>query len=162
MSVNEKHKEICFNHPITGITHTLYFKSPELVEFPAGEGEKHSFYIMQSMYEIEPALPQGDTLEVGSSIQYTEIPEEEFSPTATSSFGIMGGTDGHTTIFVSKNGEEKTILCGLHKLPLHSCFSVPSFQKENTSHFVIEGVNIEKHIILPPAFTTGWQILCIL
>ncbi len=142
ISVNEKQKEICFNHPITGVTHTLYFQSPELVEFPVSEGEKHSFYIMQSMYEIEPALPQGDTLKFSSSIQYTETPKEKFTPTATSSFGIIGGSCGPTAIFISS--KEKDIPHGLHGLPLYVCFSVPSFEKKNTGHFILEGINIER------------------
>lgn len=33
---------------------------------------------------------------------------------------------------------------GPHGLPLHNCFSVPSFQKVDTSHFVLEGINIKK------------------
>jgi hypothetical protein len=141
MTVDEKKKELCFKHPITGIKHTLYFQRAQTMELPIGAGRNRSFYIMQSMYEIEPALPQGDALQFDSSIQYTESLKDEFSPTATSSIGIIGGADGPTAIFFSSKGEEKNVSYGLHKLPLYSCFSVPSFQKEDTSHFILEGIN---------------------
>lgn len=142
MSVDEKQKEICFNHPVTGMKHTLYFQSPESMELPIDQN--HNLYIMQSMYEIAPALPQGDTLQFGSSIQYTETPEisdDKFSPTSASSIGIIGGADGPTSIFMSSKGEGETVSCGLHGLPLHSCYSVPSFQKGETSNFILEGIN---------------------
>lgn len=144
MSVDEKQKELCFNHPVTGIKHTLYFQSAESMELPIGADRNRSFYTIQSMYEIEPALPQGDALQFNNSIQYTEPPDDEFSPISASCIGIIGiigGADGPTAICVSSKGEEKTVSCGVHRLPLHSCFSVPSFQKEDTSHFVLEGIN---------------------
>lgn len=133
MSVAEKQKEVCFNHPVTGIKHTLYFQSVESMKIPIEVGTNCSFYIMQSMYEIEPALPQGDVLQFGSSIQYTKPPDDEFSPTSASSIGIIGGSDGPTSIFIG----------GLNGPPLHSCFSVPSFQEEETSQFILEGINIK-------------------
>lgn len=142
MSIDENQKEICFNHPITGIKHTLYFQSVEPTKFPIGTDGNHSFYTMQSMYEIEPALPQGDTLQFDASIQYTKPSDDKFSPTAASSIGIIGGADGPTAIFVSS---KEDVPCGLHNLPLHICFSVPSFQKENTARFVIEGINTKNY-----------------
>ncbi|MFZ5643485.1 MAG: Na+-transporting methylmalonyl-CoA/oxaloacetate decarboxylase subunit beta [Bacillota bacterium] len=144
MSAKESQKVVCFRHPITGITHTLYFQSAELVEMPLGVDGNRSFYAMHLMYEIEPDLPQGDTLQFNSSIQYTEPSEDRFNPTATSSIGIIGGADGPTAIFVSPAGEEKNVPRGLHGLLLHNCFSIPSFQKDDTSHFVLEGINTKK------------------
>ena len=90
-----------------------------------------------------------DLLQFNSSIQYTEPVEEKFiedkfRPIAASSIGIIGGADGPTAIFISSAGGEKNIPRGLHGLPLHNCFSVPSFQKVDTSHFVLEGINIKK------------------
>ena len=70
-----------------------------------------------------------------------EQPYNEFSPTSASSIGIIGGACGPTAVFVSSKGEEKNIPCGLHGLPLHICFSIPRFQKEDTSHFILEGIN---------------------
>ena len=139
VSVDEREKQLCFNHPITRIKHTLYFQSAKSMELPIDQN--CDFYIMQLMYEIEPALPQGDTLQFGSSIKYTETPEisdDKFSPTSAASIGIIGGADGPTAIFISSKGE---VPCGLHGLPLHICFSVPSFQKEEPSNFVLEGIN---------------------
>lgn len=144
MSVDEKEKQLCFNHPVTGIKHTLYFQRAKSMELPIGGGKNRNFYIMQSMYEIEPALPQEDILQFGSSIRYTGIPEisdGKFSPASTSSIGIIGGADGPTSIFISSKVEEKNVPCGLHGLPLHSCYSVPSFQKEEISNFVLDGIN---------------------
>ncbi|MFA7573691.1 MAG: hypothetical protein WCY24_08200 [Lutispora sp.] len=140
----DNQKEVYFKHPMTEITHTLYFQNTKHVEMPLGADENRSFYATQLMYEIEPALPQGDTLQFNSSIQYTEPVEDKFRPIAASSIGIIGGADGPTTIFVSSVGREKNIPRGLHGLPLHNCFSVPSFQKVDTSHFVLEGINTKK------------------
>ena len=67
-----------------------------------------------------------------------------FNGLEASAIGIIGGADGPTAIFVSSAGGEKDILRGLHGLPLHNCFSVPSFQKVDTSHFVLEGINVKK------------------
>lgn len=144
MSVDENEKQLCFTHPVTGINHTLYLQSAKPMELPIGGDRNYSFYIMQSMYEIEPALPPGDTLQFGSSIQYTPTPEisdDRFSPTTASSIGIIGGTDGPTSIFISSKSKEKAVPYGLHGRPLHNCYSIPSFQKEETSNFVLEGIN---------------------
>lgn len=144
ISVAEKEKQLCFNHPVTGIKHTLYFQSAKSMELPSGGGKNRDLYIMQSMYEIEPALPQGDILQFGSSIQYTEaaeISDDRFSPATASSIGIIGGADGPTSIFISSKREEKAVPYGLHGLPLHNCYSVPSFEKEEISNFVLEGIN---------------------
>ncbi|WIV13730.1 sodium ion-translocating decarboxylase subunit beta [Proteiniborus sp. MB09-C3] len=147
MSVNEEQKELCFNHPITGIKHTLFFQNAETTEFPITINRNRILYNMHLMYEIEPALPQGDTLQFGTSIQYTE-PEpivDGFSPDSASSIGIIGGADGPTAIFISSSDKGKKIPCGHHGLPLHSCLSVLSFQNEDASNFIIEGINIEKY-----------------
>lgn len=144
MSGKENQKEVCFKHPITGIIHKIYFQNAEFVEMPLGAG-RNRFYTVQSLYEIEPALPQGDTLQFNSSIQYIEPPEDKFTPTAASSIGIIGGADGPTAIFIAAKNKEKTVPCGLHGLPLHSCFSVPGFHKEDTTQFVLEGINVKKY-----------------
>jgi len=145
ISAEENQKEVCFKHPITGITHTLHFQNPEFVEVPLGTDRNHSFYAAQSMYEIEPALPQGDTLQFNSSIQYTEPTKNRFSPTAASSIGIIGGANGPTAIFVAEKNKENKDHRGLHGLPLHSCFSAPSLHKEDTLPFVLEGINIKNY-----------------
>lgn len=142
ISDKEEGKKVCFVHPKTGITHTLYFQNAELVEMPMGRDGNRSIYTVQAMYEIEPYLPQGDSLQFNSSIQYTEPPEDRFSPTAAS-IGIIGGADGPTCIFVTAKNKEEVVPCGLHGLPLHSCFSVPGFHKEDTLHFVLEGINMK-------------------
>jgi len=144
MSAKENQKVVCFRHPITGITHTLYFQNAKLVEMPLGVEGNRNFYATQSMYEILPDLPQGDTLQFNSNIKHTESTEDKFHPTEASSIGIIGGADGPTVIFVSPTGEEKNVTRGLHGLLLHNCFSIPNFQKDGTSHFVLEGINTKK------------------
>jgi len=144
MPSKENQKEVCFKHPITGITHTLYFQNADFVEMPLDADGNRSFYAVQSIYEIEPALPQGDTLQFNSSVQYTEPPADKFSPTVASSIGIIGGSDGPTAIFVTAKNQEKAVPRGLHGLPLHICFSVPIFHKVDTSYFVLEGINTIK------------------
>ncbi|AGL03332.1 hypothetical protein [Desulfoscipio gibsoniae] len=141
MSAKENQKVVCFRHPLTGIKYTLYFQNAEFIEMPLGVDGNRSFYAAQTMYEIEPELPQGDTLQFNSSIQYTGTTEDRFNPTATSSIGIIGGADGPIAIFVSPAGEEKNVPRGIHGLLLHNCFAIPSFQKDDISHFVLEGIN---------------------
>lgn len=143
MSEKDNEKVVCFKYPITEITHTLYFQNARLVEVPTGPDVNRSFYTTQLMYKIEPALPEGDTLRFNSSIQFTEPSEDKFKPIAASSIGIIGGAHGPTSIFITAKGE-KSIPRGLHGLPLHNCFSVPSFKKDDTSHFLLEGINIKK------------------
>lgn len=136
-------KKVSFVHPQTGTTHSLYFQSMEHVKMPIGREGKRRLYTVQAMYEIEPPLPQGDSLLFNSSIQYTETGGDRFSPTAASSIGIIGGACGPTAIFAPGKHKEETAPCGLHGLPLYCCFSVPSFHKEDIHHFVLEGINIK-------------------
>ena len=147
ISAKEDQKVICFKHPVTGITHTLYFQVVDVVEIPLGPGDNRSFYAARSMYEIEPALPQGDALQFNSSSQYREPStgpsKHKYTPTAASSIGIIGGADGPTAVFVAGKGKEKVVTRGLHELPLHSCFAVPVFHKKDICHFVLEGINIK-------------------
>lgn len=142
MLIEEKQKEISFKHPVSGITHILYYQDVEFVEMPLCRDENRKLYVAQSLYEISPELPQGDTLQFNSSIQYSETQEDKFSPTAASSIAIIGGADGPTAVFITAKNKEKMIPVGIHELPLHSCFSVPKLYKKSTSNFVIEGINI--------------------
>jgi hypothetical protein len=144
MSAQESQKVVDIKHPITGITHALYLQNAELVKMPMGRDGNRCFYAMHSKYEIEPALPQGDTLLFNNSIQYTEPVQDRFGPTAAASIGIIGGADGPTAIFVSSTGKEKYAPRGLHGLPLHNCFTIPSFQKADYCRFVLEGINTHK------------------
>lgn len=147
MSIDEKPKEISFGHPVTKTKHTLYLHGSNFSELPIRADENSNLYIMQSMYEIEPVLPLGDTLQFDSSIQYTQIKEildNKFCPTAASAIGIIGGSDGPTSIYISSKGKAKTVPVGLHGLPLYSCYSVLSSKNEGTAHFVLEGININE------------------
>lgn len=137
----KEEKVISFKHPVTGITHILYFQDAENVEISHGTSRDRSIYYLQAMYEIDPALPAGDSLQFNSSIRYTEQSDDKFMPKAASSIGIIGGADGPTAIFVAANDKGKVVPCGLHGLPLHCCFSVPAFRKEDLSQFVLEGIN---------------------
>lgn len=144
MSASEKVKELIFSHPGTGIDHTIYCQDGEFIEIAIGPDDKPNLYIMQLMYEINPALPQGDALQFGSSIQYTATPEisdDKYTPTSAAFIGIIGGADGPTSFFISSKEKEESVACGSHGLPLHTCYSIPSFQKEETSDFFLEGIN---------------------
>lgn len=144
MVEDEKEKEINFNHPVTGTKHKLYFQNAEIIQIPVGVGPNRELNIMQLMYEVEPALPQGDYLQFDSSIEYMEKPKilnDRYIPDSAASIGIIGGADGPTSIFISSKGNGKNARGGLHGLPLHSCCSVPSFEKERTWHFHLEGIN---------------------
>lgn len=139
--LNEKEKKLCFVHPLTGVIHTLHFQNTDTVEIPSATDKKSSLYATHAMYEIEPALPLGDTLQFDSSIQYTQLPKNNFSSSATSSIGIIGGATAFGVIFRNKVNSAS---CGLHGLPLQNCLSMPSFQKEATAHFILEGINTKK------------------
>lgn len=144
ISAGEQMKELIFSHPGTRIEHTIYCNDVEFIELPIGPDGNPNLYIMQLMYEIDPALPQGDTLQFSSSMQYTEtqhISEDKFMPTSVASIGIIGGADGPTSFFISSKEKEESVPCGSNGLPLHSCYSIPSFQKEETSVFFLEGIN---------------------
>lgn len=147
MSGKENQRAICFKHPITGTVHTLYFQNAEYAQMPMPQEENRSIYVMQSMYEIEPALPKGDTLQFNNGINYTkeEKGKGNFTPTAAASIGIIGGTFGHTGIFISRKGREEGIPRGLHGLPINNCFSVPSFENGDSFHFNLEGINTIKY-----------------
>lgn len=131
MSGDRMQKELSFLHPVTKIKHTLYFRSSKMMEFPFETGENNSLYVVQALYEIDPVLPQGDTLNFGCSTQYTESPDK-FGSAFAAAISITGGVDSPTAHPIS---------CGMHGLSIHSCFSVPSFEKNNVFHFVLEGVN---------------------
>ena len=139
-------KEVCFQHPITGTNHTLYFQGTEAVEIPLGEGGNQSFYATQAIYEIDPELPYGDRLQFNSSMQYTEPKPtgDRFAPTAAASIGIIGGADGPISVFLTTINNREGMPKGKHGLPLHSCCSVPGFYKDDTSRFVLEGINIKE------------------
>lgn len=130
MNVGENQKEISFEHPTTGTRHRVYFNRGEIVEYSINSDGVPKIYAMQSIYEIVPPLPDGDSLQFNSSISYTVEPDnnDKFTPTSAASIGIIGGAYGPTAIFTSSKG---------------LCFSVPSFQKEDMSHFIIEGINIK-------------------
>lgn len=117
------------------------------MELPIKAENNYNLHYMLSMYEIEPALPQGETFQFGSSVQYNELKplvDNKFSPMATS-IGIIGGADGPTSVFISSKGKEKSIHRGLHGLPLHNCLSIPSFEKEQNFLFHLEGINTKHY-----------------
>lgn len=128
MNVEENQKEISFEHPTTGTRHRVYFNRGEIIEYPINSDGVPKIYAMQSIYEIVPPLPDGDSLQFNSSISYTVEPDknDKFAPTSTASIGIIGGADGPTALFITSKG---------------ACSSVPSFQKEDIVHFIIEGIN---------------------
>jgi hypothetical protein len=145
MSVREDQKLITFKHPLTGISHKLYFQSLKPMEIPINvTGTNNKLYAANLMYEIEPALSSGDKLQFNSSTQYIEPPVDRFAPQSASSIGIIGGADGPTTIFYTSRKDGNNVPLGHHGLQLHNCFSVPSLNKYSSFRFVLEGLNIKK------------------
>jgi hypothetical protein len=136
-SLKEGSKELCFKHPLTGEAHTLYFQSFELIEMPLQDNS--SMYMLQALYEIEPALSKGQALQFNSSTQYMKAPVDRFSP--ASSIGIIGGAFGPTSIILSSKNTDNAINLGLHSLPLHHCLSVPEFRNKDSYTFILEGIN---------------------
>lgn len=146
MSMQDEQKAICFKHPVTGITHTLYFQMVEPLKIPLEATGNRRLYMTQSMYEIDPALPEGDSLRFDSSTPYTiEPPEVSLMPAAAASIGIIGGADGPTAIFIGGTSRDMGVPRGLHGLPLHRCLSVPSFKESYLSEFSLEGINTRKY-----------------
>lgn len=139
-------KEVRFEHPVTGVTHTLYFQSPRTEEIPLNEAGSKSFFITRLMYETDPALPEGDRLQFDSSSQFvTEPPKGLLMPAATTYVGIIGGADGPTAAFIGGGSNEVGIMNGLHGLPLHSCCSVPGFTDRNPSLFILKGIHVKTY-----------------
>ena len=138
MAAAENQKQLCFSHPVTGVKHTLYFQGLGAMELPS-DTRAGSLYVSHARYEIEPSLPTGDTLQFDSTIQHRWQPDCEFAPQSAGAIGIIGGADGPTAIFGTREGAQAPT--GSHGLPLHSCLSVPSLQKESILRFVIAGIN---------------------
>jgi hypothetical protein len=142
LSDKEREKEVEFKHPITGTIHKLFFKNPEPAEVPLGIRKEHSIFVVNANYEIEPPLPVGDNLKFENSLKNPELKNGEFGPESASAMGIIGGASGPTAIGFSTNSNEEMRKYGVKGLPLHNCFSIPSFRKEETWKFNIEGIQL--------------------
>ncbi|HZW48825.1 MAG TPA: Na+-transporting methylmalonyl-CoA/oxaloacetate decarboxylase subunit beta [Bacillota bacterium] len=137
----EETRIIHFTHPITGIKHTLYYQETEEIEIPFGSQGIRNFYAHHGLYEIDPTLPAGDSLLFGSGSQFIKSIQQQSKQNEAASIGIIGGADGPTSLLLSENGHSPN---GLHGLPLHACLSAPTLKKDNTAHFVLEGINTMK------------------
>ena len=124
MSIEDQFKEVNFIHPIRGIKHKLYFQKPKICEI-------QDLYFMQSKYEIEPELGEGNNLQFDTSIVMSTA-----DVNLASSIGIIGGTSGPTAIFIG--GKDKNINYGQKGLPLHNA----SLEKDDVFKFTLEGINI--------------------
>ena len=135
----EVHTET-FRHPQTQTLYTMYFQSVnhEEVKIPDDMGTR-ALYIAQISYEIDPALPEGDSLQFCNSIQWEPVEADGVTAQSASSIGIIGGSDGPTSILVGPNSPEMPR--GIHGLPLHSCFAKPSAKAEPTVSVILEGIN---------------------
>lgn len=146
MSMQDPQREVKFRHPVTGKNYKLFFQMAEPLEIPLSAAGNHPLRVWQAMYEIDPALPDGERLRFDSTTRQTMNPPEGlFLPSSASSIGIIGGADGPTSIFLSGGNEDGGKPLGKHGLPLHSCLSVPAFGNEETVGFIIEGIEIRKY-----------------
>ena len=121
---------VSFIHPMTRVTHTLHIREAKSMELPSGRGD---LFITQAMYDIEPGLPPGDSLQFDNTIHDARPTKKAFAPCSAAAIGIIGGADGPTAVFAAHKGETPSVL--------HSCLSVPSLQQEDVSRFVIMGIN---------------------
>lgn len=137
----EATRSILFTHPTTGIQHALYYQMSEEIEIPFGSKGIRNFYAHQGLYEIEPSLPVGDSLQFGSGSQFIKSIQQQGKQNEAASIGIIGGADGPTSLLLTENGQP---LNGPHGLPLHACLSAPTLKKDTTAHFVLEGINSMK------------------
>ena len=144
LSDKVKEKEIEFEHPKTGIIHRLYFQNPEPVEIPMEAKKNQNIFVVNVNYEIEPALSEGDTLKFENGVKNQELINGEFNSGSAAAIGIIGGVSGPTAIFYGTSSNEEMIKLGVKGLPLHNCFSVPNFRKEDTWEFHIEGIQLHK------------------
>lgn len=102
--------------------------------------KRRTFYLL-SFLLIFPGLPEGDSLQFCNSIQWEPVETDGVIAQSASSIGIIGGSDGPTSIFVGPNSPDTPR--GIHSLPLHSCFAKPSAKVEPTISVVMEGVNVK-------------------
>lgn len=146
LSDKVREKEIEFKHPLTGTIHKLYFQNPELAKMSMGIRKERNIFVVNANYEIEPALPEGDNLKFENSVKNPESRGGGFGP-GSASIGVIGGASGPTAVcFRAKSNDEMQNI-GVNGLPLHNCFSIPSFRKEDTWEFCIEGIQIHKNDI---------------
>lgn len=147
LSDKVREKEIEFEHPKTGIIHRLYFQNPEPVEIPVEAKKDQSIFVVNVNYEIEPAFSEGDSLKFENGVKNQELINGEFNSGSAAAIGIIGGTSGPTAICFGTSSNEEMRKLGVKGLPLHNCFSVTSFRKEDTWEFHIEGIQLHKNDI---------------
>jgi hypothetical protein len=144
LSDKVREKEIEFEHPKTGIIHRLYFQNPEPVEIPMKAKKNQSIFVVNVNYEIEPALSEGDTLKFENGVKNKELINGEFNSGLAAAIGIIGGASGPTAIFHGTSNNDEMRKLGVKGLILHNCFSIPSFRKEDTWEFHIDGIQLHK------------------
>lgn len=144
LSEQAREKEVEFEHPKTGTIHKLYFQNPEPTEISMGLRIESSIFAVNANYEIEPALPEGDSLKFENSVKKPEPKGGEFGPESISVIGIIGGASGPTAVCFGMKSNDEMKNLGDNGLPLHNCLSVPSFSKVDTWEFNIEGIQLHK------------------
>lgn len=135
-----------FLHPKTGVVHTLYFQDIKHIKLPLQlpKTVDVSLHTVQVMYEIQPALSEGDRLQFSNSVLY-DTAEMGFDTHAASSIGIIGGADGPTTIFCADKAMPGSMPHGSQGLPLHCCYAKPSNQEDDLVTVILEGINTKRH-----------------
>jgi hypothetical protein len=109
---------------------------------PMGSNKVRSIFVVKANYEIEPALPKGDSLKFENGVKNSEVRNGEFGLESASAIGIIGGASGPTAICFGTSTNEEMRKLGVKELPLYNCFSVPSFRKEEIWKFSIEGIQL--------------------
>ena len=134
-----------FTHPKTKEQHTLYFQNIEVDQITVpfiSDGKK--LYVAQLGYEIEPELPDNSQLLFGSAVLHQDKKQDgRFVPDSMSSIGIIGGSDGPTSIFYDPRAHNEQKL-GLHGLCLHICLARPAVEQRETIEVALDGIIVEQ------------------
>lgn len=117
-------ERIPFIHPVSGVEHILTVLSvePETIDLKARLHEEYALptHCMVMTYRLEPELPESSfRLEDCVESDHLRWRQQEHDAHGASAFGIIGGADGPTAIFVSGKGASNghTAISSLHFEP---------------------------------------------
>ena len=132
--------ELSFQHPETGVVHTLWLQGASPEKLPREE----ALWVSSVQYETSPPLREGETLCFDSSISISRK-GEGFSPDAAehASIGIIGGADGSTALFHALETESSAPV-GPHGLPVHYTFTMPARRPEDADCCFLSGIAFQK------------------
>ena len=135
-------KQESFVHPITQLTHTITFIEAEQIEIAQPMFGNAPIYFSQVSYEIDPELPEGESLlfsSTGAMPWHTSDPFDESNEASVAAIGIIGGSDGPTMILVP-NRERNNCMQDDRGRNIYECLSVPSNTNDEHIHLALDGI----------------------